>query len=121
MGFSKQEYWNGLPFPSPGDLPDRGMEPRSFVSPTLAGEFFITSTTWEALVSLDCYKKIPQDSIPDRTGGRKAKTRMPADLIPSERPLPDGRLSQVLTCLFLVHEQGIGGRRERERERKQTL
>ena len=29
MGFSRQEYWIGLPFPSPGDLPDPGMEPRS--------------------------------------------------------------------------------------------
>ena len=29
MGFSRQEYWSGLPFPSPGDLPDRGIEPRS--------------------------------------------------------------------------------------------
>ena len=28
MGFSRQEYWNGLPFPSPGDLPDPGIEPR---------------------------------------------------------------------------------------------
>ena len=32
MGFSRQEYWSGLPFPSPGDLPDPGIEP---VSPTL--------------------------------------------------------------------------------------
>ena len=32
LGFSKQEYWSGLPFPSPGDLPDPGIEP---VSPTL--------------------------------------------------------------------------------------
>ena len=32
MGFSRQEYWNGLPFPSPGDLPDPEIEPRS---PTL--------------------------------------------------------------------------------------
>ena len=29
MGFSRQEYWGGLPFPSPGDLPDSGVEPRS--------------------------------------------------------------------------------------------
>ena len=29
MGFSKQEYWNGSPFPSPGDLPDPGIEPGS--------------------------------------------------------------------------------------------
>ena len=35
MGFSSQEYWNGLPFPSSGDLPDQGIEPRS---PTLQAE-----------------------------------------------------------------------------------
>ena len=35
MGFSGQEYWIGLPFPSPGDLPDPGTEPRS---PTLQGD-----------------------------------------------------------------------------------
>ena len=29
MGFSRQEYWSGLPFPSPGDIPDPGIEPRS--------------------------------------------------------------------------------------------
>ena len=32
LGFSKQEYWSGLPFPSPGDLPDPGIEPASFTS-----------------------------------------------------------------------------------------
>ena len=32
MGFSRQEYWSGLPFPSPGDLPDPGIDPRSPVS-----------------------------------------------------------------------------------------
>jgi len=31
MGFSRQEYWNGLPFPSPGDLLDPGIEPRSLI------------------------------------------------------------------------------------------
>ena len=46
MGFPRQEYWSGLPFPSPGDLPDPGIEPVSFISPALAGRFFITSTTW---------------------------------------------------------------------------
>ena len=49
MGFSSQEYWSGLPFPSPVDLPDLGIEPMSLVSPTLADEFFTTSTTCEAL------------------------------------------------------------------------
>ena len=50
MGFSRQEYWSGLPFPSPGDLPDAGTEPMSLVSPTLACGFFTTSITWEALI-----------------------------------------------------------------------
>ena len=35
MEFSRQEYWSGLPFPSPGDLPDLGIEPVSLTSPTL--------------------------------------------------------------------------------------
>ena len=35
MGFSRQEYWNGLPFPSPGDLPDPGIKPGS---PTLQAD-----------------------------------------------------------------------------------
>ncbi|KAB0349667.1 hypothetical protein FD755_015209 [Muntiacus reevesi] len=39
MGFSRQKYWSGLPFPSPGDLPDPGIKP---VSPALAGRFFTT-------------------------------------------------------------------------------
>ena len=36
MGFSRQEYWSGLPFPSPGDLPDPGTTPMSPASPALA-------------------------------------------------------------------------------------
>ena len=38
MGFSKQEYWNGLPYPPPGDLPDPGIELASLMSPALAGQ-----------------------------------------------------------------------------------
>ena len=47
-GFSKQEYWSGLPWPPPGDLPDPGIEPLSLMSPALEGKFLTTSTTWEA-------------------------------------------------------------------------
>ena len=50
MGFSRQEYWNGLPRPSAGDLPDPGIKSASCTSPTLAVGFFTTSTTWEAPV-----------------------------------------------------------------------
>ena len=42
MGFSRQEYWSGLPFPAPGDLPDPGIEPTSPVSPVLIVGFFTT-------------------------------------------------------------------------------
>ena len=42
MEFSRQEYWSGLPCPSPGDLPDPGIEPTSLVSSALAGRFFTT-------------------------------------------------------------------------------
>ena len=40
MGLSQQEYWSGLSFPSPGDLPNLGIEPASPVAPALAGRFF---------------------------------------------------------------------------------
>ena len=46
MGFSRQGYWSGLPFPSPGELPDPGIKPESLTSSALAGRFFTTSTTW---------------------------------------------------------------------------
>ena len=49
MGFPRQEYWSGLPFPSPGDLPNPGIKPMSLESATLAVRLFTTSATWEAL------------------------------------------------------------------------
>ena len=50
MGFSRQEYWSGLPFPPPGHLPNPGIEPMSLMSPALAGRFFTTSAIWEARI-----------------------------------------------------------------------
>ena len=46
MGFSRQESCRGLPCPPPGDLPDPGIKPTSLPSPSLAGGFFTTTTTW---------------------------------------------------------------------------
>ena len=45
MGFSRQEYWNRLPCPPSGDLPNLVIEPASTVSPASAGRFFTTSAT----------------------------------------------------------------------------
>ena len=53
MGFPRQEYWSGLPFPSPGDLPDPGIESVTLVSPALAGGFLTISATWERPLSRD--------------------------------------------------------------------
>ena len=44
--FSRQDYWNGLSFPAPGDLPCPGIKPASLNSSALVGRFFATSTVW---------------------------------------------------------------------------
>ena len=48
MGFSRQRYWSGLPFPPPGDL-HPGIKPESPVSPALAGRFFTTELPLSAI------------------------------------------------------------------------
>ena len=50
MGFSRQQYWSGLPFPSPGDLPDPGIEPRS---PTLQTDALPSEPHYKAFNLLD--------------------------------------------------------------------
>ena len=52
MVFFQQDFWSGVPFLPPGDLPDPGIEPAPLTSPALAGAFFTISATWEALVQL---------------------------------------------------------------------
>ena len=68
MGFPRQEYWNGLPFPPPEDLPDPGMEPTSPASPASAGGFSTTEAPGRPILSqakkirqvLACW---PSDSV----------------------------------------------------------
>ena len=50
MGFPRQKYWSGLPFPTLGDLPDPGIELTFPASPVLAGRFFTNWATWEYLL-----------------------------------------------------------------------
>ena len=47
VGFTRQEYWSGLLFPSPGDFPDPRIEPPSLMYPALVGGFFTTEPTGE--------------------------------------------------------------------------
>ena len=57
MEFSSQEYWSKLPFPISGDLPNPGIEHMFLRSPVLAGGFFMTSATLEALAAAECHTK----------------------------------------------------------------
>ena len=55
IGSSRQEYWSGLPFSPPGDLPYPGIEP---TSPALAGEFFTTEPPGEPIITIYCIKEL---------------------------------------------------------------
>ena len=57
-GFSRQDYWSGLPCSSPGNLPDPGIEPMSLTSSALAGGFFTSRTTWEAKIGFNEMKSL---------------------------------------------------------------
>ena len=47
MGFSSQEYWSGLPYPSPGDLPDPGIKPTPLMSPELEAGSLALAPLWK--------------------------------------------------------------------------
>ena len=71
MGFSRQEYWSGLPCLPLGNLPDPGREPMFLKSPALAGRIFSTSTTWESQVkvyTLLCMKYKINNDLLNNTG-----------------------------------------------------
>ena len=62
-GFSWKEYWIGLPFPSPGDLPDPGIEPVSLAPSALAGRFFASWATGEAQMLHRCCCSVAQSCL----------------------------------------------------------
>ena len=60
MGFSRQEYWSGLPFPPPGYSPNRGIKPMSPASPALAGRFFTSEPPGKHSLSVEMDKNTNQ-------------------------------------------------------------
>ena len=78
VGFSRQEYWSGLLFLPPGNLPNPGIEPSLFTSPALAGKFFTSSATWE-----------PQNQIQTRLNTLSGH-------LDNFHPLQ----AEILTCVF---------------------
>ena len=87
MEFSRQEYWSGLPFPPPGDLPDPGTEPTSLTSPTFEGRFFTTSAPREALKYGWQGTKTPQS--PTATS-EAFETQAGTRTCPLHTPTPEG-------------------------------
>ena len=66
MEFSRQEYWSGLPFPTPGNLPNPGIKHTSPVSPELAGRLFTTETkAFDCVDHNKLWKKLQETGIPD--------------------------------------------------------
>ena len=75
MGFSRQEYWSGLPCPPPEDLPDPGIKPLSLTSPALVGGFFTTSATWEGQTDLSSVVKQWEIERPARNSGLRGRSQ----------------------------------------------
>ena len=69
MGFSRQEYWSGLPFPSPGDLPDPGIEPGS---PALEADALTSEPPGKPMTNLDCILKSRDIALPTNVSLVKA-------------------------------------------------
>ena len=68
MEFSRQEYWSELSFPTSRDLPDPRIKPSPLMSPELAGRFFTTSATWEALeISFDPHPESVNQNLMDKS------------------------------------------------------
>ena len=116
-GFSKQEYWSGLPCPPPGDLPNPGMEPMFLISSALAGGFFTTSTNWEALLARwVCAESLqsclalctPTDCTPPGSSG--------SGIFLGKVSGDDSECS--LNGIFNDSSMCVCGERERERERE---
>ena len=99
VGFSRQEYWSGLPKPPSEDLPDPGAEPASLPSAAWADGFFTTSATWEAHVSVYmCDKQCLEGEFVSQFSSLSSPLGLHLSLQPSSKP------SHHYCLLKLVHQ-----------------
>ena len=124
MGFSRQEYWSGLPFPSPGDLLDPGIKSVSLTSPSLTGGFFTTSAT-ETLLRIfnniaghqlksNIYKAHHEHRLWKKLD---LKMNITETMIPAQKELPLGMgLRRILLQLIQPVPRGSLGQRVGDRE-----
>ena len=98
MGFSRQESWSGLPCPPPEDLLDPEIKGMSLTSPALAGGFFTTGATWEALPAACSHGSI-SDTLPHLLSFLPCPSFPPWLHFPSQmpvhEPLPQALLSDT--------------------------
>ena len=95
MGFSRQEYWGGLPCPPPEDLRDVGIKLTSLASPALAGRFFTTSTTWKTT-----------DDINTRHSTSSTCPALASPCVPSTwSTLPTGKSTIILITMKRYKEE----------------
>ena len=90
MGFSRQEYWSGLSFPSPGDLPNTRIKPVSLTSPELAGRFFTPSHLGGPKATA-----VTQLFFPDIWGSASPSSKHYAPRGCPQLPLIVGRISSI--------------------------
>jgi len=83
MGFPRQEYWSGLPFHFPEDIPNPGIEPTSLMSAALAGGFYTIRVPWEDLPSCD---NTSRHGLLSSGGGEKCPQLRSAALVPPHSP-----------------------------------
>ena len=100
MGFSRQEYWSGLPFPAPGDLPDPGIEPASLVSPALAGGFFTAKPPRRPLWAAWLINH--RNLTPEAPGVGILRSASSGS---GENPLPGGRQTTLCYILTLIRKR----------------
>ena len=88
MGFTRQEYWSGLPFPSPADLPNPGIKPRS---PALAGRFFIAEPPGKPRVRWGSSKGMIRGQPRPRPGCRMQQSLGVETVIPRDKKIKSAR------------------------------
>ena len=104
MGFSRQEYWSGLPFPSPGDLADPGIKtgPPAFQADScIAGRFFTHLSMWYYLLLLPCWGLSGSQKVKNPLAMRETGLDPRVGKIPWRRACN----AHLYSCLENPHEQ----------------
>ena len=103
MGFPRQEHWSGLPFPSPGELPDSGIKSKSPASPALAGGFFTTSHhRGGPIAELSITKKKTEKKGKKRKESSKDAQRSPPERAEGRRNAVAAELTPLQILFFLL-------------------